>query len=84
MDEAEAGREKDEKDEPLTLDTIVLAALERGLTMSDVRRMQLGQVVDFVIEHNKRQKKAERAAEHAKKVKHYRRATQAEIDAFLG
>ena len=52
--------------------------------MSDVRRLQLGQVVDFVIEYNKRQKKAEEAAEHAKKVKHYRKATQAEIDAFLG
>lgn len=52
--------------------------------MSDIRRMQLGQVVDFVIEYNKRQKKAERAAERAKNVKHYRKATQAEIDAFLG
>jgi len=52
--------------------------------MSDVRRMQLGQVVDFVIEYNKRQKRAEEAAEHAKTVKHYRRASQAEIDNFLG
>lgn len=52
--------------------------------MADVRRMQLGQVVDFVVEYNKRQKKAEEQAEHAQKVKHYRRARQDEIDAFLG
>lgn len=38
--------------------------------MSDVRRMQLGQVVDFVIEYNRRQRKAETQAEHAKNVKH--------------
>ena len=68
----------------MTLDTIILSALERGLTMSDVREMQLGRVVDFVIEYNKRQRKAEEAAEHQKNVKHYRRASQSEIDAFLG
>lgn len=46
--------------------------------MDDVRRMTLGQVVDFVIDYNKRQKLAERAA------KRPRPATQADIDAFLG
>ena len=30
----------------VTTDDIILAGLERGLTMSDIRRMQLGQVVD--------------------------------------
>lgn len=33
-----------------------MAALERGLTMSDVRRMTLGAVVDFVIAYNERNK----------------------------
>ena len=46
--------------------------------MDDVRRMTLGAVVDFVIDYNKRQEQAERAA------KRPRPATQADIDAFLG
>ena len=86
MEKAEVGPGKEEKndEEPLTLETIILAGMERGLTMADIRKMQLGTVVDFVIEYNNRQKKAEERAEHASKVKHYRRASQAEIDAFLG
>lgn len=51
--------------------------------MQDVRRMQIGQVVDFCIEYNKRH--AEEVAEEKPKSKAGRRkATQAEIDAFLG
>lgn len=42
--------------------------------------MQLGQVIDFVISYNERNKKAEQASKKPK----IRRATQAEIDAFLG
>ncbi|MBR6051886.1 MAG: hypothetical protein IKP68_11900 [Clostridia bacterium] len=60
------------------MNTITLASIERGLTMDDVRRMTLGAVVDFVIDYNKRQERAERAA------KRPRPATQADIDAFLG
>lgn len=48
--------------------------------MSDIRKMQLGQVVDFVIAYNERQEEAEKAQEKPKK----RMATQAEIDAFFG
>lgn len=48
--------------------------------MSDIRRMQLGQVVDFVISYNDRATKAQRAAERPAK----RRATQADINAFFG
>lgn len=48
--------------------------------MRDIRCMQIGQLVDFCIEYNNRQRKAEKAAE--KPVK--RRATQADIDAFFG
>lgn len=43
--------------------------------------MQLGQVVDFIIAYNERNKDAE---EKPKKKPKIRRATQAEIDAFLG
>lgn len=55
--------------------------------MSDMRRMQLGQVVDFVIAYNERQKQAEKDAGGKKSsgraVKHYHKATQDEIDAFF-
>ena len=55
---------------------ITLSALERGLTMTDIRRMTLGQIVDFVIEYNNRNEKDNRP----KRVE----ATQADIDAFFG
>ena len=55
---------------------ITLSALERGLTMTDIRRMTLGQIVDFVIEYNNRNEKDDKP----KRVK----ATQADIHAFFG
>ena len=48
--------------------------------MSDIRQMQLGQVVDFCIEYNEREKKAEKKAKEPKR----RKATQGDIDAFFG
>ena len=47
--------------------------------MADVRRMTVGQVVDFVITYNERHKEDDKPQKKKK-----RRATQAEIDAFLG
>ena len=52
------------------------------MTVPDVKRMQLGHVIDFVIEYNERQERAERIAE--RKARRPREATQADIDAFLG
>lgn len=53
--------------------------------MADIRRMPLGQVVDYVASYNERQKSAEKNApagisDAPKK----RKATQADIDAFFG
>lgn len=45
--------------------------------------MQLGQVVDFVIEYNERHEKAERMAREEERATR-RKATQADIDAFFG
>ena len=56
----------------------MMSALERGLDISTVRRMTMGQVVDFVIEYNNRQEKAN-SKEPSK-----RWATQSDINAFLG
>lgn len=66
------------------MNTIILAGLERGLQMQDIRRMTIGQVVDFIQDYNERSKEAEREAERRKShpVKHYRYATQEEIDAL--
>ena len=49
--------------------------------MDDVRRMQMGQLVDFVITYNERQKQSE--TDEAGRLSK-RRATQADIDAFFG
>lgn len=56
-----------------------MAGMERGLTISDMRKMQLGQVVDFCIAYNEREKKAEKQEKSNK-----RKATQADIKAFFG
>lgn len=56
----------------------MIAAHERGLDVATMRKMTLGQVVDYVIEYNNRQEKAEKN-EPTK-----RWATQGDINAFLG
>ncbi|MBQ2591132.1 MAG: hypothetical protein II569_05275 [Paludibacteraceae bacterium] len=52
--------------------------------MSDIRRMQVGQVVDFVIAYNDRQKQAQKAQKHAEKHGTKRKASQNDINAFFG
>jgi len=48
--------------------------------MTDIRKMQLGQVVDFVISYNERQKRAEKEEKRS----HKRKASQKDINAFFG
>ena len=52
--------------------------------MDNIRRMQLGQVVDFVISYNERQKRAEKQAKREEKHGHKRKASQNDINAFFG
>lgn len=66
------------------LDDVILAGLERGLTMADMRKMQIGQIVDFIIAYNDRQKAAENAEKRAEKRGKRRKGTQADINAFFG
>ena len=53
--------------------------------MTDLHRMQIGQIVDFCVEYNNRQKQAKDELKKAekKKVKKHR-ANQDEINAFFG
>lgn len=59
-----------------------MAAMERGFTMQDIRNLQLGQVVDFVIDYNERHNEAKAAEERRKTLKHYRFATPEETSAY--
>ena len=52
--------------------------------MTDIRKMQLGQVVDFVIAYNERQERSEKEAEKAEKRRQKRKATQNDINSFFG
>lgn len=52
--------------------------------MSDVKKMQIGQVVDFVIDYNNRQKRAERESVREERRGRRRKATQNDINAFFG
>ena len=52
--------------------------------MADIRRLQLGQVVDFVISYNERQKEAEKQSKREEKRGRRRKATQQDINAFFG
>lgn len=54
------------------------------MTITDIRKMQIGQVVDFCIAYNEREKEAERKAKAEEKHGGKRKATQNDIDAFFG
>lgn len=73
-----------EKENNITLDDVILAGLERGLTMTDIRNMQLGQVVDFCVAYNERQKEAEKRAKREEKRGRKRKANQNDINSYFG
>jgi hypothetical protein len=52
--------------------------------MADIRHMQIGQLVDYCIAYNDRQKQAERRQKYEEKHGKRRRATQGDIDSFFG
>lgn len=51
--------------------------------MQDVRSMQIGQLVDFVIDYNDRNEPKDKSGKRRKKPTK-RKATQADIDVFFG
>ena len=56
--------------------------MERGLTKKDMQRMTIGEIVDFTVAYNERQKQGKEAEERRSKAKKYRLATPEEISAF--
>ena len=54
------------------------------MTLTDIKKMQVGQVVDFVIAYNEREKRAEQKMKHEEKHGRKRKATQNDINAFFG
>ena len=73
-----------EGDSAISLNTVLLAGTERGLTLTDIRHMQLGQVVDYIIDYNERQKRSEKQAKLEEKRGHKRKASQNDINAWFG
>lgn len=55
-----------------------MAGIERGLSFEAIQKMTIGQVVDFCIEYNNRNKDEETIA------KKKRKATRADIRDFFG
>lgn len=56
--------------------------MERGLTKKDMQHMTIGEIVDFVIAFNERQKQGKDEEERRSKIKKYRLATPQEISAY--
>lgn len=68
----------EESDEGVTIETIIMAGIERGLSFESIQKMTIGQVVDFCIEYNNRNKDEETIA------KKKRKATRADVRDFFG
>lgn len=52
--------------------------------MADIKTMQLGQIIDYCIEHQKRQDRAEAEAKRREKRGNRRKASQTDIDNYFG
>ena len=64
------------------MDTVFLGGMERGLTKKDMERMTIGEIVDFTVAFNERQKKGKEAEERRSKSTKYRLATPEEVSAY--
>lgn len=60
---------------------MTISGIDRGLSISDLKKMELGQILDYFIEYNRVH--SIKDEEEEKKPKK-RKATQADWDALLG
>lgn len=58
----------------------MISAIDRGLSSSDVKEMDIGQILDYCITYNEMHD----LGEEPEKKKKTRKATQADWDAFFG
>lgn len=72
--------ERGKEERPVDIDTILIAGQDRGLNYQAITEMEVGQVVDYVIEWNRVHETDE---EKEKKKPKVRKATQADWDAFF-
>lgn len=77
--------DESERTDPVDIDRIIIAGIDRGLTVDDMKEMELGQLVDFCIEYNKRHDYDQdpQTGEEKEKVT-VRKATQADMDTMWG
>lgn len=70
------------ENEEITIDTILVAGLTRGLRMQDTEYMTLGMWVDYIIEWNEMHKDSGKIDKKTGEKVTSRRANQADFDAF--
>lgn len=59
---------------------MTISGIDRGLSISDLKKMELGQILDYFIEYNRVHSIKDEEEKKPKK----RKATQADWDALLG
>ena len=70
------------ENEEITIDTILVAGLTRGLRMQDTEYMTLGMWVDYIIEWNEMHKDAGKIDKKTGEKVTFRKANQADFDAL--
>ena len=65
---------------------VTIAGIDRGLSLDAIERMELGQLIDFILEYNKMHDidTDPTGGKSGKDAPKRRKATQADIDAFWG
>ena len=73
-----------ESEESVSLNTIILAGVERGIDIQTLKGMTIGEAVDLCIEYNERARQSHEAEEVREQRGNRRKATQADWDSFFG
>ena len=73
-----------ESEESVSLNTIILAGVERGIDIQTIKGMTIGEAVDLCIDYNERQEESEKSEAENESKGNRRKATQADWDSFFG
>ncbi len=63
---------------------VTIAGVDRGLTVDAIKEMELGHLVDYVMEYNRMHDYKDPGSEPGKEKPKRRKATQADWDNFWG